>query len=102
MSRQSQIKSTGSPSHETGVKIWTPFIELNIIRNQRGSKGFRFKEISKSAVKCVGFAITSASKKREKVILVGFGTFSAAKRAARKAENPRTDEGIKIKAKNCS
>lgn len=37
-------------------------------------------------------------KKGNKVTLVGFGTFSVAKRAARKGRNPRTGETIKIKA----
>jgi DNA-binding protein HU-beta len=37
-------------------------------------------------------------KKGEKVALVGFGTFSVSKRAARKGRNPRTGETIKIKA----
>jgi DNA-binding protein HU-beta len=34
-----------------------------------------------------------------KVTLVGFGTFSVAKRAARTGRNPRTGKEIKIKAK---
>ena len=37
-------------------------------------------------------------KKGNKVTLVGFGTFSVGKRAARKGRNPRTGETIKIKA----
>lgn len=42
--------------------------------------------------------ITSSLKKNEKVQLVGFGSFSVAKRAARKGRNPFTGEAIKIKA----
>lgn len=38
-------------------------------------------------------------KKGDKVILVGFGTFSVAKRAARTGRNPQTGKEIKIKAK---
>ncbi|WP_370575665.1 HU family DNA-binding protein [Methanomethylovorans sp.] len=34
-----------------------------------------------------------------KVTLVGFGTFSKAKRAARKGRNPQTGAAIKIKAR---
>lgn len=37
-------------------------------------------------------------KRGEKVTLVGFGTFSAVKRKARKGRNPRTGESIQIKA----
>jgi DNA-binding protein HU-beta len=42
--------------------------------------------------------ITKTLKKGNKVTLVGFGTFSVAKRAARKGRNPQTGEVIKIKA----
>ncbi len=44
-------------------------------------------------------ATTSAMKKDEKLILVGFGTFSVTKRAARTGRNPRTGKEIKISAK---
>jgi DNA-binding protein HU-beta len=37
-------------------------------------------------------------KKGNKVSLVGFGTFSISKRAARKGRNPQTGDVIKIKA----
>ncbi len=42
--------------------------------------------------------ITKTLKKGNKVTLVGFGTFSVAKRAARKGRNPQTGAVIKIKA----
>ncbi len=42
--------------------------------------------------------ITSSLKKNRKVQLVGFGTFTVAKRAARAGRNPRTGEAIRIKA----
>ena len=42
--------------------------------------------------------ITKALKKGDTVTLVGFGTFSVRKRAARTGRNPRTGEAIKIKA----
>lgn len=38
-------------------------------------------------------------KKDEKVTLIGFGTFSVAKRPARMGRNPRTGKSIKIAAK---
>lgn len=44
-------------------------------------------------------AITTGLKKEGKVSLVGFGTFSAKKRAAREGINPLTKESIKIPAK---
>lgn len=40
-----------------------------------------------------------ALKKGDKVILVGFGTFSVASRAARTGRNPQTGKEIKIAAK---
>lgn len=42
---------------------------------------------------------SSALKKGDKVILVGFGTFSVADRAARTGRNPQTGKEIKIEAK---
>ena len=43
-------------------------------------------------------AVTKALKKGDQVSLVGFGTFSVKKRAARTGRNPRTGETIQIKA----
>ena len=43
--------------------------------------------------------ITKGLKKEGKVTLVGFGTFSAKKRAAREGINPLTKEPLKIAAK---
>ena len=44
-------------------------------------------------------AITKTLKKGDKVTLVGFGTFSVSKRAARTGRNPQTGKEIKIAAK---
>ncbi len=43
--------------------------------------------------------ITQGLKKEGRVALVGFGTFSAKKRAAREGINPLTKEPLKIPAK---
>jgi len=43
-------------------------------------------------------AITKELKKGGQVSLVGFGTYSVKKRAARTGRNPQTGETIKIKA----
>lgn len=45
-------------------------------------------------------SIKKAVKKGEDVSLIGFGTFTKAKRKARTGVNPATGEQIKIKAKN--
>jgi len=42
---------------------------------------------------------TKTLKKGDKVTLVGFGTFSVSKRAARLGRNPQTGKEIKIAAK---
>jgi DNA-binding protein HU-beta len=52
------------------------------------------------AVDAVTQAITATLKKDEQVAIVGFGTFSLRKRAARSGRNPRTGETISIKASN--
>jgi DNA-binding protein HU-beta len=43
--------------------------------------------------------VTKTLKSGDKLILVGFGTFSVSKRAARNGRNPKTGATIKIKAK---
>lgn len=43
--------------------------------------------------------VVKSVKKGSKVALVGFGTFSVAKRKARTGRNPRTGEPIKIPAR---
>ena len=43
--------------------------------------------------------VTKTLKGGGKVTLVGFGTFSVSKRAARNGRNPQTGEVIKIKAR---
>lgn len=43
--------------------------------------------------------ITKAVAKGDKVTLVGFGTFSVTKRAARKGRNPQTGKSLQIPAK---
>ena len=44
-------------------------------------------------------SITQALKKGEKVTLIGFGSFSVKKRAAREGRNPLTGKKIKIAAR---
>ena len=51
------------------------------------------------ALDAVVSAVEGTLAKGGKVTLVGFGTFSVAKRAARIGRNPRTGKEIKIKAK---
>ena len=59
-------------------------------------------DISKAAagraLEAVIGGVKSTLKKNNTVSLVGFGTFSVGKRAARSGRNPRTGAAIKIKA----
>lgn len=54
---------------------------------------------SKKALEATVEAIAKAIKEGDKVALVGFGTFSVVKRAARNGVNPSTGQKIKIAAK---
>ncbi len=55
---------------------------------------------AKKALDAAIDAITAAVKAGDKVALIGFGTFSVAKRPARKGINPATKKAIDIPAKN--
>ena len=58
------------------------------------------KADSAKAVDGVFDSITGSLKKGTEVRLVGFGTFSVARRTASEGRNPRTGEKIKIPASN--
>jgi DNA-binding protein HU-beta len=57
------------------------------------------KKLAEGSVNCVLDAISAALKKGDKVTLIGFGTFSVTKRAARTGRNPQTGKEMTIKAK---
>lgn len=57
------------------------------------------KADAKRALESFVGATSGALKKGDRVALVGFGTFSVSKRAARKGRNPQTGKEIKIAAK---
>ena len=52
------------------------------------------------AVDAIIGSVTNALKGGNQVSLVGFGTFTVKRRAARMGRNPRTGEAIQIKASN--
>ena len=56
------------------------------------------KASADDAVDAIFGAITDALRNGEDVRLVGFGTFSTRRRAARQGRNPRTGETIQIPA----
>ena len=71
----------------------------DLIATVAGSTGLSKTDAAK-AVDGVFSAITNVLKKGQEVRLVGFGTFSVAKRAASQGRNPRTGEKISIPASN--
>jgi DNA-binding protein HU-beta len=56
------------------------------------------KTSAASAVDATFDIITGALKRGDEVKLIGFGSFSVVKRAAREGRNPRTGEPVHIKA----
>lgn len=58
------------------------------------------KAAAKKALDSLLSDIEGALKKGTRVSLVGFGSWSVSKRAAREGRNPQTGATIKIKAKN--
>ena len=63
------------------------------------AKALGSKSAAEKAINSTLKAVSDALKKGDKVTLVGFGTFSVTKRAARTGRNPQTGKEIKIKAK---
>ncbi|GGE09769.1 HU family DNA-binding protein [Psychroflexus salis] len=58
------------------------------------------KAAAKKALESFLTNVEGALKKEERVSLVGFGSWSVSKRAAREGRNPQTGKTIKIAAKN--
>jgi DNA-binding protein HU-beta len=55
---------------------------------------------AEKALKAFLESVTAALKKKDRVTLVGFGSFAVLRRAARKGRNPQTGKEINIKAAN--
>ena len=55
------------------------------------------KRDSEKALNSFIDAVSESLSKKEKVQLIGFGSFEVVERAARKGRNPQTGEEIKIK-----
>jgi DNA-binding protein HU-beta len=58
------------------------------------------KAAAKKALESMLIDIEGALQKGKRVSLVGFGSWSVSRRAARDGRNPQTGQTIKIKAKN--
>ena len=57
------------------------------------------KKEAQAAVDCVFASVTDALKRKDKVTIIGFGTFKVEERKARKGINPQTGKAIDIAAK---
>ena len=62
-----------------------------------GETGLSKKDVD-AALKSFINVVSDALQKKDKVQLIGFGTFETGERAARSGRNPQTGESIKIKA----
>ena len=57
------------------------------------------KRQASDAIESFMETVAKALRSGEKITLVGFGTFSVTRRAARKGRNPKTGETVRVKAK---
>ena len=58
------------------------------------------KAAAKKALECMLIEVEGSLKQGNRVSLVGFGSWSVSRRAAREGRNPQTGQTIQIKAKN--
>jgi len=72
---------------------------IKAMKAERDPGVFPFKVLDKF-VESLTEVISGELKKKGKVTLVGFGTFTVSHRKGREGRNPRTGEKIKIAAKN--
>lgn len=68
--------------------------------NGMAAKAGITKSAAKKALDGLLGDIEGSLKKGNRVSLVGFGSWSVSRRAAREGRNPQTGKAIKIKAKN--
>lgn len=66
--------------------------------NAMATKASISKVAAEKALKGFIETVTNSLKKKDKVSLVGFGSFTVMKRDARKGRNPQTGKEINIKA----
>jgi DNA-binding protein HU-beta len=72
----------------------------NLVDEVRRRGGELSTEVAaRAAVETVVEAIDSVTKRGEKIVVRGFGTFERKQRAERTARNPKTGEPIKVAAR---
>ncbi len=75
-----------------------PFVNKSELIEHIAKQADISKAAAARALEALIGGVKSTLKKNNSVSLVGFGTFSVTKRAARAGRNPRTGAAIKIKA----
>ncbi len=73
--------------------------KADLIAKIAGDSGFT-KADAEKALNSMLEGLSTALQNGEAVTLVGFGSFSISKRAARKGRNPKTGQELQIPAKN--
>lgn len=73
--------------------------KTDLVNNMAEHAGIT-KAAAKKALEALLNDIEGALQKGKRVSLVGFGSWSVSRRAAREGRDPRTGKVIKIKAKN--
>lgn len=69
--------------------------KADLVSRMAASSGIA-KSVAEKALNSLIVAISDALGQKEKITLVGFGTFDVAERAAREGRNPRTGQPITI------
>lgn len=90
-------KDTVSPY---SIKLRTEDVKMNkaeLIEAIANETGIAKKDVD-AALKSFVNVVSDALQKKDKVQLIGFGTFETAERAARTGRNPANGEPLKIKA----
>ena len=72
--------------------------KAELIEHIANNAGLNSKAEAARALEAMIDAVRRTLKKGDSVSLIGFGTFTVTKRAARTGRNPRTGAAIKIKA----
>jgi len=98
----SNVTSTLKSGGKVALVGWgTWSVSRRAARNGRNPQtGAEIKIAAKKALECMLSEVGGALKKGNRVSLVGFGSWSVTRRAARDGRNPQTGATIKIAAKN--
>jgi DNA-binding protein HU-beta len=100
--KQSQHRAFGRAIHQNNeiTSLGGSHMNKNDLISAVAEASGLSKSDASNAVESVFDTITKALSGGDEVRLVGFGTFSVAKRKASIGRNPRTGEEMKIKASN--